>query len=230
MNKLELQVKGIHGGVLIALPVVPWYQQRDLLIGRIQAQERFFKGGRIALDVGATDWSEEQLLKLLKDLSDEGVCLWTILSSSEITTHAAEYHGFPTSLPNPNKKPGESHQAALIPDSALESFACLPRSLAEGETFQHSGDLLIIGNVPIDARLEVTGSLVLWGTLFGFADVNTNSDPNRYIRILKIEGGRLVLDGVEVAIPAKLRKRTGLLVSRGEKGIDISSIKPWRLL
>lgn len=83
MNKLDLQVKGIHGGVLITLPSVPWYQQLDLLVGRIQAQERFFKGGRIALDVGSTDWSGEQVLKLLKDLADEGVCLWTILSNSE---------------------------------------------------------------------------------------------------------------------------------------------------
>ena len=230
MNKLELQVKGIHGGVLITLPVVPWYQQRDLLIGRIQAQERFFKGGRIALDVGATDWSEEQLLKLLKDLSDEGVCLWTILSSSETTSQAAEYHGFPTTLPDPNKKPCQSHQALPDEYSELVSFACLPRSLAEGEIFQHNGDLLIIGDVPLDAKLEVTGSLVLWGTLFGIANVNTNSDPAKNVRLLKIESGRLVLDGVEVDIPAKLRKHNGVVVSSGENGVDIFSIKPRRLL
>lgn len=230
MNKLELQVKGIHGGVLITLPVVPWYQQRDLLVGRIQAQERFYKGGRIALDVGATDWSEEQLLKLLKDLSDEGVCLWTILSSSETTSQAAEYHGFPTTLPDPNKKPGESHQASPDENSELMSFACLPRSLAEGENFQHNGDLLIIGDVPTTAKLEVAGSLVLWGTLFGFAKVNNNSDPTKNVRLLKIESGCLVFDGVEVEIPAKLRKLNGLVVSRGEHGVDISSLKPRRLL
>ena len=110
------------------------------------------------------------------------------------------------------------------------SFACLPRSLAEGEIFQHNGDLLIIGDVPLDAKLEVTGSLVLWGTLFGIANVNTNSDPARNVRLLKIESGRLLLDGVEVDIPAKLRKHNGVVVSSGENGVDIFSIKPRRLL
>ena len=44
-----------------------------MVISRIQTQERFFKGGRIALDVGETDWTEEQLMPLMGKLSDEGV-------------------------------------------------------------------------------------------------------------------------------------------------------------
>jgi len=71
----EISVRGIKGGVLINLPEKPWYVQRDMLILRIQTQERFFKGGRIALDVGGAEWSQDQLFKLLRDLSDEGVCL-----------------------------------------------------------------------------------------------------------------------------------------------------------
>lgn len=230
MNKLELQIKGIHGGVLITLPAVSWFQQRDLLIGRIQTQERFFKGGRIALDVGSTDWSEEQLLKLLKDLADEGVCLWTILSSSEKTKQAAEYHGFPTTLPDPNRKPGEPPQELTKKEDETESFTCLPRSLAQGEHFQHSGHLLVIGDIPTDAKLEVTGSLVLWGTLHGIAVVNQAEESATNVRLLKIEDGHLVVDGEEVEIPAKLRKQIGLVVSQGENGFVISNLKPRRLL
>lgn len=229
MNKLELQIKGIHGGVLITLPAVSWFQQRDLLIVRIQTQERFFKGGRIALDVGSTDWSEEQLLKLLKDLADEGVCLWTILSTSEKTKQAAEYHGFPTTLPDPSRKPGKSHQQPTEEDG-VTSYACLERSLAEVEQFQHSGDLLMIGDIPKDAKVEVSGSLVLWGTLYGIAVVNISADPAKSVRILKIEGGHLIVDGEEVEIPAKLRKQIGLVVSQGENGFVISNIKPRRSL
>ena len=81
-QKPELTIKGYRGGVLITLPAVSCFAQRDLLIRRIQSQERFFKGGRIALDVGETAWNEEQISRLLRDLSDEGVCLWAILSTS----------------------------------------------------------------------------------------------------------------------------------------------------
>lgn len=229
MDKLELQVRGIHGGVLITLPVVPWYQQRDLLVGRIQTQERFFKGGRIALDVGSTDWSEDQLLKLLKDLSDEGVCLWTILSSSEVTTSAAEYHGFPTTLPDPNRKPVQLDEGMDNEENELKDFTCLPRSLVEGEQFSYAGNLLVIGDIPANARLEVNGSLVLWGELHGSAAITTSSVPTT-VRLLKMEGGSLILDDEEVEIPVKLRKHNGLVISKGEDGINISSLKPGRLI
>lgn len=230
MNKLDLQVKGIHGGVLITLPSVPWYQQRDLLVGRIQAQERFFKGGRIALDVGSTDWSGEQVLKLLKDLADEGVCLWTILSSSEKTRQAAEYHGFPTSLPDPNKKPIENQLSETAKIESVDNIACLSRSLAEGERFQHHGDLLLIGDIPHDAELEVKGSLILWGTLHGIAAVSADSHQVIEVRLLKIVDGRIMVEGKELEIPPKLRKQNGLVIIRNENGVEIRSVLPRRLI
>ena len=94
----EISVRGIKGGVLISLPDKPWYQQRDMLISRIQTQERFFKGGRIALDVGVADWSQDQLFKLLRDLSDEGVCLWAVLTTSETTLASARSFELQTSI------------------------------------------------------------------------------------------------------------------------------------
>ena len=230
MNKPGLLVRGIHGGVLITLPDAPWYQQRDLLVGRIQTQERFFKGGRIALDVGLTEWSEDQLLKLLKDLADEGVCLWTILSGSEKTRQAAEYHGFFTSLPDPNRKITETPAIPLEEEGELECFACLPRSLSESEVFQHDGDLLLIGNVPPKAQLEVTGTLLLWGTLQGIAKITSAEERTTTIRLLRIENGRLLLDDQEMEIPPRLQKHNGLVITKDQNGIDISSLKPGRLL
>ena len=225
MQQAEIQVRGIHGGVLITLPALPWYQQRDLLIGRIQMQERFFKGGRIALDVGSTEWNEEQLLKLLKALSDEGVCLWTVLSTSEMTREAAEYHGFPTSLPDPNKKAADPQEA----DDQVSGFVCLSRSLEDDEHYQCDGNLLLVGDVPSRARLEVKGSLVLWGTLFGLIEIDT-SDPDRFVRVLKIDKGRVMFAGLEVEVSPKLRKHNGLVIIHGADGVEVSSLKPGRLI
>jgi septum formation inhibitor MinC len=165
----------------------------------------------------------------LKDLADEGVCLWTILSTSEKTKQAAEYHGFPTTLPDPSRKPGKAQQQPTE-EYGVGNIACLNRSLAEDEHYQHSGDLLMIGDIPKNAKVEVSGSLVLWGTLYGIAVVNTSADPAKSVRILKIEGGQLIVDGKEVKIPAKLRKQIGLVVSQGENGLVFSNLKPRRLL
>lgn len=215
---------------MITLPDAPWYLQRDLLIGRIQTQERFFKGGRIALDVGLTEWSEDQLLKLLKDLADEGVCLWTILSGSEKTRQAAEYHGFFTSLLEPKVKNSETSIVSTEEADEVECLACLPRSLSENEVFRHDGGLLMIGDVPPDAQLEVTGTLVLWGTLLGIAKITSTEERATNIRLLRIDNGQLLLDGEKVEIPPRLQKHNGFVISKNEDGIDISSLKPGRLL
>lgn len=94
----------------------------------------------------------------------------------------------------------------------------------------HNGNLLLIGDVPENARLGVAGSLVLWGTLHGLASMNMGTDLGRYVRLLRLGKGRLVLDGEEVEVPLKMRKRNGLVISRDENGINIISLKPGRLL
>lgn len=219
MEKSEMVIRGIHGGVLITLPSLPWYQQRDLLIRRIQTQERFFKGGRIALDVGISDWTEQQLHKLLKDLSDEGVCLWTILSSSEQTLAAADYHGLPTSLPDPKRT---REKAAVKNMADTTGFTMLNRSLKPAEIWQNEGNLLMIGDVPAHSKLIVTGSLVLWGTLAGEVNVG-EAGKEESLNFLKYNKGKIILNGSAVEIPRKEHKNFAFEVKFSEGSIDLKS-------
>ncbi|NLB71848.1 MAG: hypothetical protein GX797_07595 [Chloroflexi bacterium] len=225
MATSDLLVRGIHGGVLITLPDLPWHQQRDLLVTRIQTQERFFKGGRIALDVGETNWTEDQLYKLLRDLSDEGVCLWTILTKSVQTLSAAEFHGFPTSLPDPNRK---NKVETSIDDDGRSAFASLGRSLEPGEKFEHNGNLLIIGDVPLKATLSVSGNLVVWGETAGEISAGTAGKP-AFIRLLNYDDANITLQGKPVEIPAKQRKNCAFEIKLEGEEVVVKSHKPGRL-
>ena len=219
MEKRDILVRGIHGGVLIILPDLPWYQQRDMLISRIQTQERFFKGGRIALNVGSTDWTEEQLQKLLKDMSDEGVCLWAVLSESSQTVAAAEYHGFPTSLPDPRRGKDKS-----IEEESAEraDYFCISRSLLKGESLQREGNLILLGDVLNGSSLSVKGNLIVWGTVSGKISVESEQ-TDVFIKFIKFDDGEISMNGKPVEIAGKQQKNLEFEINLIDGEIQVHS-------
>jgi septum formation inhibitor MinC len=197
----EISVRGIKGGVLISLPDKPWYQQRDMLISRIQTQERFFKGGRIALDVGVADWSQDQLFKLLRDLSDEGVCLWAVLTTSETTLASARSFELQTSISAQNAaEKAENPQSR--PYEALVEWHTKPLEKGEKVAFKANG--VVIGDVPEGTEVIAPGSLIVWGTVWGSLKAGCGGDTFSQIFVLRYSGGGISLCGQTVVVPKKL--------------------------
>lgn len=228
MMPSDMKVKGITGGVLITLPAVKWYQQRDMLITRIQTQERFFKGGRIALDVGGTEWTGEQLFNLLTDLSDEGMCLWAVLSSSPITRAAARRYGIATEIQLDDDKKTEKSAEPM----AQAKCQWLNRSIEPGETLAVDSHLVLVGDVPAGASLSTTGSAAVWGEVHGKVMAGCNGDPGATLHMLAFSGESAWLNGHEVEIPRKLRGDLPIVVSRvGEEfTVNLVHRKRFRLL
>lgn len=197
----QIRIRGIKGGVLISLPETAWYQQRDMLILRIQTQERFFKGGRIALDVGGADWSPDQLFKLLRDLSDEGVCLWALLSTSEITLASAKSYEIQTSISSqPVVETPE--KPILAKDELLDDWRVKP--LEKGEKIAFKANGVVLGDVPEGSEVASGGSLIVWGTVRGSIDAGCGGDPLSVIRVLRYDGTGIRLCGQSVEVPKKL--------------------------
>ena len=197
----QIRIRGIKGGVLISLPETAWYQQRDMLILRIQTQERFFKGGRIALDVGGADWSPDQLFKLLRDLSDEGVCLWALLSTSEITLASAKSYEIQTSISSqPVVETPE--KPILAKDELLDDWRVKP--LEKGEKIAFKANGVVLGDVPEGSEVASGGSLIVWGTVRGSINAGCGGDPLSVIRVLRYDGTGIRLCGQLVEVPKKL--------------------------
>lgn len=197
----QIRIRGIKGGVLISLPETAWYQQRDMLILRIQTQERFFKGGRIALDVGGADWSPDQLFKLLRDLSDEGVCLWALLSTSEITLASAKSYEIQTSISSqPVVETPE--KPILAKDELLDDWRVKP--LEKGEKIAFKANGVVLGDVPEGSEVASGGSLIVWGTVRGSINAGCGGDPLSVIRVLRYDGTGIRLCGQSVEVPKKL--------------------------
>jgi len=218
-KRTELLVRGIRGGVLVILPDAPWYQQRDMLISRIQSQERFFKGGRIALDLGATDWSEDDLDKLLRDLADEGICLRAVLSSSQLTLESAQTFGLPSNIE------GDERAKPAAPESEPGSkLDWITRQLEADEKLIVDGNLALFSDVPEGAEIVCSGSAAVWGCLDGTLRAGCAGDLDSAVSILKMGEGTVFLSGEKVEIPRKLRKARGITIKRHDGVISVAPL------
>ncbi len=214
----EISVRGIKGGVLISLPERPWYVQRDMLISRIQTQERFFKGGRIALDVDGADWSQDQLFKLLRDLSDEGVCLWAVLTTSETTLASASSFELQTSISTQNAAEKPMRHSSQEDGHSVEWRT---KPLEKGEKVAFKANGVVIGDVPEGAEVIAAGSLTVWGTVRGSVKAGCGGDSFSQMFVLRYAGTGLSLCGQVVEIPKKMLNASPLEIRFGEGAVQL---------
>ena len=214
----EISVRGIKGGVLISLPDKTWYQQRDMLISRIQTQERFFKGGRIALDVGGSDWSQDQLFKLLRDLSDEGVCLWAVLTTSEITLTSAKNFELQTSISSQTTAEEPENPPSGGSECGVDWHT---EPLEKGEKIAFKANGVVIGDVPEGAEVIAAGSLIAWGTVRGSLKAGCGGDALSQLYVLRYAGAGLSLCGQVVEVPKKLLNASPLEIRYDDGAIHL---------
>lgn len=225
MNPSEdLIIKGYRGGVLITLPHASCFIQRDMLIRRIQSQERFFKGGRIALDVGDTVWTENQVAKLLKELSDEGVCLWAILSTAPETIAAANIYDIPSTI----KRDGEQSEEPKPEEKQTQDVIWLEKDIFAGESLHIEGKLCLIGDVQQGAELSTDHSVLIWGKAGGEISAGKKTCPHNAIYLKHYDGANLRLNGEEVTLPPKLKAGTTLSVRLDGQKIVVDTSKEKR--
>ncbi|HPX64982.1 MAG TPA: septum site-determining protein MinC [Anaerolineaceae bacterium] len=225
----ELTIKGYRGGVLITLPAVSCFAQRDLLIRRIQSQERFFKGGRIALDVGETTWNEDQISRLLRDLSDEGVCLWAILSTSQVTLDSAANYDIPTSIKRDGEPKTQTETSPAQPDLPKTTWLekDISADLPEQEHY-FEGKLCLIGDVKPGASLSADESILIWGKASGQITAGEKPCPNNCIFVLFYDGAQFRLNGKEVTLPKNLKTGATLKIWRDDQTIKVEVLKEKR--
>ena len=217
-KRSEFIVRGIRGGVLVLMPDAPWKQQRDMLISRIQSQERFFKGGRIALDLGETEWSEDNLDKLLRDLADEGICLRAVLSNSSVTLESARAFGLPTEIE------GDDRQKTAPPKPETGSRTVwIDRPLETDEKLIVDGNLVLFSDLSEGAEVLCSGSAAVWGRLDGILRAGCANEPDCAIHILRLGAGKVFLGGEAVEIPRKLRKSQGITIRKQDGAVRVVS-------
>src|SRR5258706_4233843 len=100
MSDEPITIKGIREGLLLTIKpdAGEWSELASKLSQRIDEQKAFFKGARVALDVGTRPVRHHELDSLRAVLTNREMTLWAVVSASETTISAARNLGLETSL------------------------------------------------------------------------------------------------------------------------------------
>jgi septum site-determining protein MinC len=126
-----IQIKGLRDGLLVTLTGTDWGEQLALLVTQIDERTSFFRGARLALDVGGLVLGVNELAELRDLLSERGVSLWAIVSESPKTEKTAQLLGLATRISNP--RPEEAREFA-VKDLGDETALFLNKTLRSNES------------------------------------------------------------------------------------------------
>ena len=165
MNDKRFPIKGFKEGLLITLGEGEWKSVAETLIKQIEDKPDFFKGAKIAVDVGERVVHAAEMGLLRDKLSERGVSLFAVISKSNLTEAVAGTLGLSTHK-SLLKDSGENIRNASIDG---EKAVLLKKTLRSGMSVKFPGHVIIDGDVNPGSEIVAGGSVYIWGKLCGTA-------------------------------------------------------------
>lgn len=175
-------IKGTREGLTITLGAGDTQKLYDELTRHLKVQGVFFRGGVVALNVGARPVDAPQLASFRDLLAGHTMVLRTIIADDASTRQAAEELGLraigdekppsgnPQPLPEPQPIVAPPSSRLSAHDEASQAGArglFLRRRVRAGQVVHHTGSVLVIGDVNVGAQIIAGGDVVVWGRLRG---------------------------------------------------------------
>lgn len=182
MNQARIDIKGTTYGLVIHIGPGDWNSLLGELTSRLEQTPAFFKGGRVALNVGPRQLTRAQLTHLGDLLQEHQMSLWAVVSESNITREETLALGLETTLGSPQ---GLRLQATLEeagrtrPDE--HSAVLVRRTIRSGQSLHHPGHVIVIGDVNPGAEIVAGGDVVVWGRLRGIVHAGAGGDEGAVV-------------------------------------------------
>jgi septum site-determining protein MinC len=219
----SVAIKGMREGLLVALSGENWDACLEALRARLQQNEAFFRGGRVALDVGDNVLKVGDIEALRELLAEHDVRLWALVTTSSVTRAAIQEMDRIVELQVAMTEPDASHQ--LREDVVLDSLA-VRKTLRSGQVLRHPGHITVIGDVNPGAEIIAGGDIVVWGRVSGVVHAGAMGDEGAVICALDLAATQLRIAG-HIARPPERR--------RGRRVPEMASVRlgkieaaPWR--
>ncbi len=209
-----IQIKGLRDGLLVSMSAAPWEELEAALMDQIEHQQAFFKGARLALDVGGQVFHVNQLSSLRDTLSERGITLWAVVSESPTTEQTSQLLGLATRIAKP--RPTEVQRGA-IEETASTGAQWIGRTLRSGTRIEFPGNVTVLGDVNPGAEIVAGGSVIIWGRVRGAVQAGAGGDVSSVICAMEVASsqvriGELLLQGgARGARPQKIFIQDGRL-------------------
>ena len=195
--KEDISIKGSRDGLVVTLGLGAWHNILAALEDRIAAMPEFFKGARVALNVGARRLLEVDARAVRDMFAQYDVVLWGLMSEDDETRHMAATMGF--NAERPQLEPPRPH--AVEPAAASPSEPVLiddpdaglvtQRTLRSGQQLRHTGSIALLGDVNPGAEIVAGGDIIVWGKLRGTVHAGALGDENAQVCALNMQPTQL---------------------------------------
>lgn len=183
-----VQIKGLRDGLLVTLTGETWDEQLGILVAQIDERTSFFRGARLALDVGGLELGVNELAELRDLLSERGVSLWAVVSESAKTEKTAQLLGLATRISKP--RPEEAREFA-VKDLGDETALFLSKTLRSGTRVEFAGHVVLMGDVNPGAEVIAEGNVIVWGRVRGMVHAGAKGDRKAVICALDLSASQL---------------------------------------
>jgi len=216
-----IDIKGIRDGLLVKLGDAPWPDLQVALINAIDERQAFFKGARLALDVGSQVLRVAELAALRELLSERGIFLWAVLSESSVSEQTAQNLGLATRISKPRPEAARSAPEAGADEKAL----WLAHTLRSGVRVEFPGHVVVMGDVNPGAEIVAGGSIVVWGRLRGVVHAGAQGEASAVVCALELSPTQLRIAG-EIAVSPKRKGKIQPEIARLQDGVLVA--EPWQ--
>ena len=222
MSSDTITIKGIRQGLLVTLGQGEWEIELHALEERLTATPSFFRGGRIALDVGSHELSRSDVEGVHKLLARNQVELWALVSASAATKSAARELGLVVEVvpSRPQEEVASQEGVASQEDVASQEGLAsqedegpqadglvVRRTLRSGQSLRHPSDVVVIGDVNPGAEVVAGGNIVVWGRVRGLVHAGALGDETAVICALHLTPTQLRIGSHIARTPEEQRSR-----------------------
>jgi septum site-determining protein MinC len=182
-HQSEIQIKGIREGLLVTISDGKWEDIQSALLQQILEKEKFFKGAKLALDVGIREMHAADLGVLRDRLADRDISLWAVLSSSPVTEQNAQVLGLATKISSPKPERKIKTLDNTIPG---ENAVFINRTVRSGLKVLSHEHIIVLGDVNPGGEIIAGGSIIIWGRCRGLVHAGADGDENAVICALEL--------------------------------------------
>jgi septum site-determining protein MinC len=215
----SLAIKGVGDALLISVPADDGPEALSVLLEKIDERVDFFRGAHLAVDVAGRELHASELGGLRDALSERLISLTAVLSTSETTLKAAANLGLDTTLARETAVEIEDEPLVTELDGELAAF--IQRTMRSGNSIQHPGHVVVLGDVNPGAEIIAGGNVIVWGRLRGVVHAGAAGDESAVVCALDLAPAQLRIAG-QIALsperkgdpkPEVARIRDGQLVA-----------------
>ncbi len=227
-----ISIKGGREGLIITLGLGAWHNTLAALEQRIASTPEFFRGARVALNVGARRLLDVDARAVRDMLSQYDVVLWGLIGEDDETKHMANVMGLNAELPRPEPRPRSAEPTIAgpiepaVPDDP-DAGLLTRRTLRSGQQLRHPGSIALIGDVNPGAEIVAGGDIIVWGKLRGTVHAGAMGDEGAQVCALDMQPTQLRIAQHIARSPEDRRRKPAPEVARIRNGQII--VESWEV-